>query len=167
MMTIVQRFRFDRLAKSEQVGQRRIGRVAQQRRAGPTEHRRFLDLQAEPLEQTVGGRVLFGVRPGEKYAVLGQKISNTNRVIVEPRADDAQPGKVLEVFKDSLAGDKARQDEVAEGAVFAQQALEVVCVHFVNLRDPEGHGARAGRVAGKVGHVAGEFTGLLVNGQRP
>ena len=84
----------------------------------------------------MGGRVLFGVRPREKHAVLGQKLSNANRVIAKPRADDAQPGKVLEVFKDPLAGNKARQDEVAEGGVFAQQAPEVVCVHFVDLRDP-------------------------------
>ena len=74
---------------------------------------------------------------------------------------------MLEVFKDPLAGDQARQDDVAEGGVFAQQAPEVLCVHFVDLRDPEGHGACTGRVAGKVGHVAGEFTGLLMNGQRP
>jgi hypothetical protein len=67
---------------------------------------------------------------------LGQKLSNANRVIVEPRADNAQPGKVLEVFKDPLAGDKARQDDLAEGGVVAQQPPQVVCIYFVNLRDP-------------------------------
>src|SRR5712692_966695 len=124
---------FYRSANPDCLGQLAVRWIAQKQTMRARDDGRVRLAHSELLERFCDQRIAFEIEPGEKHAVLRQKIPDTECVLRIARTDYPQSRKLARLAHQLPASDECLQDDIAQLRVLIQNLPQGLLGNLVGL----------------------------------